>query len=85
MRYLFLLILSGCSTKQQVGSFPSGSNMSLDEAAKPVNVKLGAGDALGYQTFQEMSIFTPENITFYLLMLGVTGFLVWKEFLGKKR
>tara|TARA_R100001510_G_C7617468_1_gene179232 strand:+ start:679 stop:885 length:207 start_codon:yes stop_codon:yes gene_type:complete len=63
----------------------SGSDMSLDEAAEPVSVKLGAGDALGYQTLQEMSIFTPENILIYAAMLGISGFLMWREFLGKKR
>ena len=86
MKYLFLLLmLTGCSTNQQVRTLPSRNGMSLDEASKPANVNFGAGDALGYQTFQEMSIFSPENILLYFALLAISGFLMWREFVSKKR
>ena len=80
-----LLLLVGCDASQQITDAPLGNTMTLDEASKPVKVKIGAGDALGYQPYQEMSIFTPQNILLYIGMLAISGFLMWREFVSKKR
>ena len=79
------LLLVGCSANQMITDSPLGNSMTLDEASKPVKVNIGAGDTLGYQTFQEMGIFTPENILLYLGMVAISGFLMWREFVSKKR
>ena len=74
-----LPFITGCSSvKKQVSPF--GNTMNLDEAASPVDVPLGAGDKLGYETFLELSIFDPTNLMLWLSLCSIAGYFVWREF-----
>jgi len=77
-KFLIMLpFLSGCKATQ---SFIKSPSMSIEEAATPVDVPLGAGDKLGYETFLEMSIFDPTNLMLWLSLCSIAGYFVWREF-----
>ena len=62
MRYLLIMLLAGCasvkSVKQPFVDIGIDGQPqiihTLDSASEPVRNTLGAGDALGYQTLQEI-------------------------------
>lgn len=76
---LTLPFIAGCSSVKKQAS-PFGNRMSLDEAASPVDVPLGAGDKLGYETYLELSFFDPTNLMLWLCLCSIAGYFVWKEF-----
>jgi hypothetical protein len=62
MRYLFIMLLAGCASVKNVKQPFVDIGIdgqpqiihTLDSASEPVRNTLGAGDALGYQTLQEI-------------------------------
>ncbi len=62
MRYLLIMMLAGCasvkSVKQPFVDIGIDGQPqiihTLDSASEPVRTTIGAGDALGYQTLQEI-------------------------------
>jgi len=77
-KFLIMLpLLASCKANQNFIKTPSTS---LEEAATPVDVPLGAGDRLGYETFLELSIFDPTNLMLWLSLCSIAGYFVWKEF-----
>ena len=77
-KFLIMLpLLAGCKANE---SFIKTPRTSLEEAATPVDVPLGAGDKLGYETFLELSIFDPTNLMLWLSLCSIAGYFVWREF-----
>ena len=76
----FLIMLPLFASCKANESFIKTPRTSLEEAATPVDVPLGAGDKLGYETFLELSIFDPTNLMLWLSLCSIAGYFVWKEF-----